>query len=141
MSNPLCLYAITPEQLDALFAEPMKLVDIGEWVAADPRNYAEARCGLGLTGDSTLADLVPMDAPLCEEAMAELAIIAHYMAPERVREVARKYADFQIEGLTIDKALTELFSEETIKSDLPHLFEFYQAAAKGEKVVVGTFAI
>jgi hypothetical protein len=143
MSNPLCLYAITPEQLDTLFAEPMKLADIGEWGAADPRNYAEAYCGLGLAGDSTLADLVPMDAPLCEdeEVMMELATIAYYMAPERVREVARKYADFQIEGLTLDSDLTESFSEEIVKGDLPGLFEFYRAAAEGGRAVVGTFSM
>jgi hypothetical protein len=141
MSNPLRLYAITPEQLDALLAEPVKLARIGQWVAAAPRNYAEAYCGLGLSWDSGLSDLVPEDGPLGEEATAKPTKIAHYMMPEKVRAVARKYAGFEIEDLPPDSAVTELFRKEIVWIDLPGLLEFYQAAAEGGKAVVGVFSI
>jgi hypothetical protein len=142
MSNPLCLYAITPEQLETLRDDPMKLQDIDEWIADGTRNYEEAYCGLGLTGDDNFSDLVPADGNLSnEDVMAELGMFVTYMTPENVRAVARKFADFQIENLELDSEITDMFEEEIVRDELPRLFEFYRAAAEGGRAVIGTCTV
>jgi hypothetical protein len=141
MSNSLCLYAITPEQLEVLRDDPMKLRDIDEWLTDDTRNYAEAYCGLGLTGDGYLSYLVPTDGDLGDEITVELATIAHYMTPENVQAVARRFADFQIENLKLGSEITDMFREDIVKDELPRLIEFYRAAAEDGRAVIGTFSI
>lgn len=133
MSNPLCFYAVTPKQLEVLLNDPLKLQEIDEWLDPDDpdRPYAEIYCGLALPGYDTLRELVPTEA-LDIGITSEVGKAAFYMVPTEVREVARKFADVQIENLNVDASIGD---------ELPGLLTFYQAAAKGGKAVVGILGI